>query len=302
MKGKGKGKGKRNFRVCALLLLAIAIKDNASAQLTLTGTSYTQTFDNINNGLPAGWSVRTNATSVSLGTAVTFNTNATAWATTIGQFANYAATVNNGTNFGGLENSATQSACTNRSPGLRQTGSFADPGGAFVLQILNTLGLEHFELSVDLCMLNRQGRTNLWLIDYGIGADPAAFTAVWTNSDPGVFGSTTRTVSFDTALDNQPQNVWIRFATLEPSTGFGSRDTFGIDNFQLIYEPLGTVAPIPLRIELIGTNAVLTWNNPAFALEAAPRVTGMFTNVSGATSPHTNPIAGSQKFFRLKAN
>jgi len=60
-----------------------------------------------------------------------------------------------------------------------------------------------------------------------------------------------------------------------------------------------TVTPIPLTIRLVGGNAVLSWTNPSFALQAAPLVTGTYTNVSGATSPYTNPISGSQKYFRL---
>jgi hypothetical protein len=293
---------KGNFGFCALMLLAITIKDNASAQLTLTGTNYAQTFDSISNGLPFGWSVRTNGTAVSLGAEAVFNTNTISWGNSSGQFANYASTVNNGTNFLGTENTATQNSCTNRALGLRQTSSFGDPGGAFALQVQNTLGLAHFQLSVDLNMLSAQTRSNAWTIDYGIGSSPGAFTAIWTNADPGVFGSMTRTVSFGTALDNQSQNVWIRIAALEATAGAGSRDTFGIDNFRLSYGPAGTVSPIPLRIDLIGTNAVLTWSNSAFALESAPLVTGVFTNVPDATSPHTNALSGPQRFFRLKAN
>ena len=34
----------------------------------------------------------------------------------------------------------------------------------------------------------------------------------------------------------------------------------------------------------------------------APAVTGTYTNISGATSPYTNTIAGGKRFFRLIAN
>jgi hypothetical protein len=293
---------KGKFRVWVLTLLVIALKESATAQLMLVGTNYVQTFDSISNGLPPGWSVRTNATASSLGAEAVFNTNTVSWGSSSGQFANYASTANYGTNFLGTENSATQNTCTNRAAGLRQTGTFGDPGGAFVLQLQNTLGFAHFTLSVDLNMLSAQTRSNAWTIDYGIGSSPGAFTTVWTNADPGVFGSITRTVSFGSALDNQSQNVWIRIVTLEGTAGSGSRDTFGIDNFNLSYAPAGIVSPIPLRIELIGSNAVLRWSNSVFALESAPSVSGPYSNVPGATSPHTNSISGSQKFFRLKAN
>jgi hypothetical protein len=287
------------------MLIVSAAIGSASAQLTLTGTSYIQTFNSIGSGLPPGWSMRTNASATRLGTAVTsFTTNATSWGTTSGQFANYASTVSNyGTNFYGTnESTAVQAACTNRSVGMRQTGSFGDPGAAFVLQLQNTLGLAAFQLSVDLNLLSVQSRTNTWMIDYGIGGDPGSFTPVWTNTDSGVFGATTRTVSFGTALDNQAQNVCIRIVALDATTGTGSRDTFGIDNFRLSYSASGTVSPIPLTIQSLGGNVVLTWSNPSFALQAAAMAVGTYTNVPGAASPCTNPINGPQRFFRLKAN
>jgi hypothetical protein len=66
------------------------------------------------------------------------------------------------------------------------------------------------------------------------------------------------------------------------------------------------VAPINLNIQLNGKNAVLSWNDPAavFSLQAAPNVTGVYTNIPGATSPYTNTntITGTQQFFRLMAN
>ena len=61
-------------------------------------------------------------------------------------------------------------------------------------------------------------------------------------------------------------------------------------------------APIPLNIQLIGTNVVLSWSDPTFYLQAAPLVSGVYTNVPGATSPHTNAITGPEIFFRLRAD
>ena len=58
----------------------------------------------------------------------------------------------------------------------------------------------------------------------------------------------------------------------------------------------------PLTIQKSGTNVLLTWTNPAFGLQAAPVVTGTYTNVPGATSPYTNAINGAQQFFRLQMN
>jgi len=39
-----------------------------------------------------------------------------------------------------------------------------------------------------------------------------------------------------------------------------------------------------------------------FGLQSALVVSGPFTNLSGATSPYTNPITGEQQFFRLISN
>lgn len=65
---------------------------------------------------------------------------------------------------------------------------------------------------------------------------------------------------------------------------------------------LGTVfkldlRPILLTLLSLGNTVVLSWTEPAFALQAAPAVTGVFTNILGATSPHTNLITGGQRFF-----
>jgi uncharacterized repeat protein (TIGR03803 family) len=61
-------------------------------------------------------------------------------------------------------------------------------------------------------------------------------------------------------------------------------------------------ATIPLNIQSIGNAVVLSWSDPTFSLQAAPGVTGAYTNVSDATSPYTNATTDLQGFFRLKAN
>jgi uncharacterized repeat protein (TIGR03803 family) len=59
---------------------------------------------------------------------------------------------------------------------------------------------------------------------------------------------------------------------------------------------------IPLTIQSLGNAVVLSWTDPAFALQAAPAVTGVYTNIQGATISYTNPTAGAQRFFRLKGD
>lgn len=57
--------------------------------------------------------------------------------------------------------------------------------------------------------------------------------------------------------------------------------------------------PAPLNISASGSNVTLTWTNSAFTLQAAPNVTGTYTNVAGAVSPYTVPASGAARFFRL---
>lgn len=65
----------------------------------------------------------------------------------------------------------------------------------------------------------------------------------------------------------------------------------------------GSAATGPvLTIERAGPNAVLRWTSSSCLLQAAGSVTGTFTNVPGAASPFTNPLAGPARFFRLKGN
>jgi uncharacterized repeat protein (TIGR03803 family) len=58
----------------------------------------------------------------------------------------------------------------------------------------------------------------------------------------------------------------------------------------------------PLTIQSLGNAVVLNWTDSSFALQAAPAVSGVYTNIPGATSPYTNSLAGHQKFFRLLGN
>jgi hypothetical protein len=277
-----------------------AIAQGASAQLTLTGSSYSENFDGLASGLPAGWSVRLAATMDSPGTNAPFTTNTTSWGSTSGQFANYAGTINDGTNCLGTESAATQAAFPNRCLGMRQTTSFGDPGAAFVLQIDNTLGFGDFELSVDCGILSSQARSTTWTIDYGIGSQPAQFVSVDAYADPGAFGCARRTIPFGTALDNQSQSVCIRIVALENAIGSGSRDTFAIDNVTLTYAPAsGGISPVPLTWEKQGETLMLTWTNAAFSLQSASSPAAAFTNVPGASSPHPVPTVEGQQYFRL---
>jgi hypothetical protein len=86
------------------------------------------------------------------------------------------------------------------------------------------------------------------------------------------------------------------------SSGFGATGTIRVDLMTVFGNPLGSISPIPLNIKVAGTNVILSWSNPVFSLQAAPNVTGTYSTISGANSPYTNSITGSQQFFRLKSN
>jgi uncharacterized repeat protein (TIGR03803 family) len=60
-----------------------------------------------------------------------------------------------------------------------------------------------------------------------------------------------------------------------------------------------SLGPITLNIQLNGNNVILTWGNPAFLLQAATNIGGVYATVPGATSPYTNTISGIQQFYRL---
>lgn len=227
------------LRLAATVLLA-AFVPSLPAQVPLVSGVNTENFDSIGGGLPAGWSVRTGANSTSLGAAATWSTSAITWGNTTGNWRNVAA------NDGGLPSSATtaaQAAATDRAVGIRQSGSFGDPGAALAFNFSST-GLQVTGVSFSAQMLSVQSRSTVWTLQYGIGAVPGSWVDLATFADPGAFGATTvsAAVPVDT-LDNQA-NVWLRVVALSGSSGSGSRDTFGVDDFVITTTPGGgDVAP-----------------------------------------------------------
>jgi hypothetical protein len=89
-------------------------------------------------------------------------------------------------------------------------------------------------------------------------------------------------------------------ATGSGSSYSGGAGTIRFDWVNIFGNPTNLVTSIPLNIQRSGSDVILTWTDPAFALQAAPEAAGPYTNVPGATSPFTNAIAGDQQFFRLK--
>ncbi len=218
---------------------------NMVAQVTLSSSPYTENFDGMGTSsgsatLPTGWFVSSNATSAANGTTSSSATQST-WASTTGQFENAASTypLTSGAS------TATQNAASNRALAVRSTGSFADPGQAFILKIANTTGLSSFQLSFTAELMSPQGHTTTYRIDYGTGSSPSSFTQVGSTFtdlgiNSGAWGTQAVSVNFGTALDNLSSNVWIRVVSIAASSGSGSRCTFGIDDVQLTWTSAST--------------------------------------------------------------
>jgi len=92
---------------------------------------------------------------------------------------------------------------------------------------------------------------------------------------------------------------------LSGSTLYGTTESGGLSGHGTVFSlSLSSVVPIPLNIRGIANAVVLSWTDPAsvFFLQASTLVTGVYTNVPGATSPYTNTFSTPTKFFRLQAN
>lgn len=221
--------------VCLCLLLS-----EASAQITLSGTSYTQDFNTIGSGLPAGFSTVTGASATSLGASAAFTATHTNWNSTAGRFSNYASA-----NIGATATTAQQGAAADRALGIRQTGSVGDPGAAFVLQIANTMGFSGLVLHFSLQSLDvASTRTTAWRVDYGLGINPTSFTEVAATGNlttgGASFSNNAIHADFGSALDNQPGVITIRIVAIGASAGSGNRATTAIDDLILSYTPGGS--------------------------------------------------------------
>ncbi|MFQ3612335.1 MAG: ExeM/NucH family extracellular endonuclease [Cyanobacteriota bacterium] len=288
---------------------------SAPSYLTLSGTAYSENFDGIGAGLPAGWTVRTGATATNLGAEQPFTATVTSWADTAGRFKNFAS---GDGSLGAAATATEQNAATDRALGIRQTGAFGDPGAAFVFEIDDTAGLENFNLSLKAQMLSVQPRSTTWTVDYRVG-ESGTFTPLGTYSDPGEFGSTTLATgsglnAFGADINNQCDPVYIRIVALSASTGSGSRDSFGIDDVELTYstasppavcggDPTPTPSPSPTPTPPTPVNLPLSEGFDS----CSPAPTGwQIVDVDGDTTRSwrcTNSLAEANNFGgQLPAN
>lgn len=165
------------------------------------------------------------------------------------------------------------------------------------------------------------------MLRLGIGNGSDA-TNTATGSNLGLFPldlayNTTYTIITRLVLSNGVSTLWIN-PTNKDDTSVTATDGVAVSNAvnvvsyalrqqsgmsKLFFDSLvvGTsfdavtgVAPIPvLQIEQSGTDAILTWSDPAYHLQSADTLTGGFGDICPSTSPYINPITGTEKYFRL---
>lgn len=100
-----------------------------------------------------------------------------------------------------------------------------------------------------------------------------------------------------TALRMQVQ---IENASSEADWGFDADNVLAVDNIKLTHNYVGCP---PLTIEVVGANEVVTWAQPntgSAKLQSAPALSGPWTDVAGATSPHTTALESGPKYYRTQ--
>jgi hypothetical protein len=84
---------------------------------------------------------------------------------------------------------------------------------------------------------------------------------------------------------NSASWIWATYATMAQNATFSTNSGVSTTDVDLSYQ-------------VINGELVLTW--PQGTLQAAGQVIGSYTNVPGATSPHTNAMTAPQLFYRVK--
>lgn len=220
-------------------LLTLLLSGFAFGQVTLpSGGSYTENFDLIGTDLPNGWTVKTGTSNTSNGVNVTFNKAKFVWNNTTGAFKNFASA-------NGLTASAStnvQNASTDRSLGVRQTGSFGTTNGtSFVFQIANTENKSNFKLNFKLQSLDSSSeRITTWKVEYSVG-NTLNFVALQTlpatlTTGDSKFTNQSVDVTLPADIDNQSGNVWIRITTTGDASGKNNRASTAIDDFNLTWD------------------------------------------------------------------
>ena len=159
------------------------------------------------------------------------------------------------------------------SPGIYQLGVTSDDGFKFTAGTTPT-----------------STNMTLGIFDGGRGSSETAFTfIVQTN---GLYPM--RLLFFKAQLGGGGVQLY----TIDRNTGIRRLLNDSSDTNSLAVYQASSVLPT-LAIHQSGNNVVLTWSDSSFALQSAPLVTGIYTNIPGASSPYSSPITGAQKYFRL---
>ncbi|MBL7773871.1 MAG: Ig-like domain-containing protein [Chitinophagaceae bacterium] len=231
----------KNKLLTGLIALFCFTATYGQTPYNLSGSSYTQSFDNLGSGLPSGWRVDSLVKpSGPLGNnAISrFSSTKAAWSSTTRGFKNVASA-------DGLTSTATsglQDSSVDRALAVRQVGASGwddhDTLVSMSFNVANTNGLSAFSLQFKIMSLSTTAkRYNNWIVQYGLGATPSSFTTVTTTPTTITMDSNFTTVNvtaiFGANLDNQSQPVWIRICPLDSTLGTGNRPLVAIDDFSL---------------------------------------------------------------------
>jgi uncharacterized repeat protein (TIGR03803 family) len=110
--------------------------------------------------------------------------------------------------------------------------------------------------------------------------------------------SVTTLINFDSTNGALPYGA---LAVGNDGNLYGTTSQGGAYNDGTVFQLTPLPQP-PLNISWAGDSVILSWTNPVYSLQAAPEVTGIYTNLPESISPYTNSIAGDRRFFRLIAN
>jgi hypothetical protein len=159
--------------------------------------------------------------------------------------------------------------------------------------------------------------SNNRLTNYTVSVSNGTLTI--TMATPLLTWITPPAITYGTALDSNQLNATANVpGSFAYSPSAGTVASPGANTLSVLFTPADTVdynsttgnvslvvllVPIALNIQLVSNDVVLSWNDPAsvFALQTAPDVTCVFTNVPGASSPYTNTNGGALQFFQLVA-
>ncbi len=220
----------RSPRLLTLLSLSLALTATGRSAVPVA-PSYTESFDTLGAGLPAGWGVWTDSTVTGNGTAFAWNTatvanNAGATATSF--FRNLPGSSQAWT--------STLSAGSDRALGWR-AGTAASRDGSISFTWADTAGWSFSALSFDLFTPNDTGTAATFNLEYQLGAggsfsllSGASYTTRATPTAPALLEVTTFHLSAAELrpLNDQAGPVTLRLTTAATVT---TLETVALDNF-----------------------------------------------------------------------